>query len=149
MPIFHGTLDTPTGAVVATRFSLIRADAAALRRAGNPVPPPADILALTDTGAEVTCITPGVARRLGAVPTVIALANVPAAGGFGPTVRYELDFALPHPSDPAVPPLDIPILEVLQVDLTGFGCEAVLGRDVLASCVLIYDGTAGAYTLSY
>ena len=39
--------------------------------------------------------------------------------------------------------------EVIEYPLSALGYEAILGRDVLASCVLIYDGTAGTFTLTY
>ncbi len=40
-------------------------------------------------------------------------------------------------------------LEVESLPLAAFGSEAVLGRDILASCVLVYYGTTNAATLAY
>jgi hypothetical protein len=63
------------------------------------------------------------------------------------SARYQASLTIIHPArnaDLVVPDL---ILETLP--LQAFGIEAVIGRDVLASCVLVYDGPAGSATLAY
>lgn len=43
----------------------------------------------------------------------------------------------------------MPDLELTGADLSGTGCEAILGRDVLALCVFTYDGLTDSFTLSH
>lgn len=45
--------------------------------------------------------------------------------------------------------LSIPTLAVVEARLTMQGFDALMGRDVLSKCVLIYDGFAGTFTLSF
>jgi hypothetical protein len=149
MGVVHGTPNVTDGPVLTVRFRLTQGAAALRRRSGNPVPPPAEVVALIDTGAEVTCLDPSVIARLGVSPTIVTLVNAPAAGGVGSTLRYDVDLEVPHPSNPSVTPLEIPELEVLEMQLNSFGVEAILDRDVLASCVLIYDGVGNSFTLTY
>lgn len=41
---------------------------------------------------------------------------------------------------------DLPIFES---DFSGQGIDGLLGRDVLASCLLIYDGPGQSFTLAF
>jgi hypothetical protein len=148
MAVLHGTLTPADGPVLSVRLALTRPEAARRRRTGQTVAPPVDVTAIIDTGAEVTCVDPSVGRRLAATPLAPGLTNLPAAGGVGPSVRYDLQLIIGHSSG-AIRPLDVPDLRVYEVSLTHLGYDAILGRDVLAYCVLIYDGVAGSFTLSY
>jgi hypothetical protein len=38
---------------------------------------------------------------------------------------------------------------VIESDLTGQGIGALIGRDLLAKCLLVYDGQAGVFTLAF
>lgn len=61
--------------------------------------------------------------------------------------RYQAGLAIIHPAGQL--DLIIPDTIVESLPLRSFGIEAVIGRDVLASCVLIYDGPVGSLTVTY
>jgi hypothetical protein len=149
MPIHHGTLTIPDGPVITVRIAPIRQDLARRRRTGQPLPAPQEIVALIDTGAEISCIDPSVANALQLVPKQFGTVNVPAVGGMGYSTFYKVELVVPHPTALASQFLVIPDLDVVEVALTAFGYDAVIGRDVLAYCVLVYDGLAGAFVLTY
>jgi len=50
-----------------------------------------------------------------------------------------------HPKD-SMMLLTVP---VIATELTSQGISALIGRDVLASCLLIYDGISGTFTLAF
>ncbi|MBA4062145.1 MAG: hypothetical protein C0501_00235 [Isosphaera sp.] len=72
---------------------------------------------------------------------------VPAFGGAAVGTRHQAGLAVVHPA--GRPDLVIPDIIVQALPLLSFGIEAVVGRDVLAGCVLVYDGPAGSATLAY
>jgi hypothetical protein len=148
MAVLHGTLTPADGPVLSVRFALTRPEAARRRRIGQTVALPVDVTAIIDTGAEMTCIDPSTSRRLVATPLAPGLTNLPAAGGVGPSLQYDLHLTIGHPSG-TPRPLDIPDLRVYEVPLVHLGYDAILVWDVLAYCVLIYDGIAGTFTLGY
>jgi hypothetical protein len=66
-----------------------------------------------------------------------------------PSFSYEAGLVILHPVKKPPSNLVVPELVVDELPLAQFGIEAVIGRDVLASCVLVYDGPAGSVTLAY
>lgn len=149
MPVVSGLLDVADGAFVTIRIAPTRPDVARRRRTGQPIPPPEQVLALIDTGAEMSEIDRPVATRLGLLPKRYGSANVPAMGGINLGAYYEVELTIPHPTAFPAQFLVLPDLEMFELDLSPFGIDAILGRDVLAYCVLIYDGLSGTFTLSY
>ncbi len=102
-------------------------------------------LALIDTGATRSCVDSQVISTLGVNPigiTVLGTARgrsqhhlYPAKFSF-PAIRFEVEFG-----------------SVVGVDLTGQGAGktrivALIGRDVLSRCILIYHGTKGSFSLA-
>ena len=70
-------------------------------------------------------------------------------GGALPNFSYEAGLVVLHPSNKRTLNLVVQQLVVEELPLAGLGYDAIIGRDVLASCVLIYDGPAGSVTLAY
>jgi hypothetical protein len=150
MPILKAPTDPKDGVRVTVRIGLTGPDTARRRRQGLAIPQPVVTEALLDTGAECTFVVPRVVTQLGLLWRTPGLVGAPAAGGFGGTVSYEAGVAIVHPSGDPKLDLVFPALTIQEVtQLAGFGVDVVLGRDVLASCVLVYDGPAGAATLAY
>jgi hypothetical protein len=126
------------------------------RRAHQPIPQPISVLALLDTGAERTCVDPTVVTRLGLPFSGTGLMGAPGVG-VGPAVlggsilgaSYEAGLVILHPV--TKPPSNLVVHELVvdELPLANFGIEAVIGRDVLALCILVYDGPAGSVTLAY
>lgn len=155
MPILTIQQGVRTGLRVQVRVTVGRAELFALRAAGRPLPPPVLVTAPIDTGVERSCIDPAVATRAALPVFAFGLAAtsgasfpfVPALGGSTANTIHQAGFAVLHPvrnSD-----LVVPELIVGTLPLRAFGIEAVIGRDVLASCVLVYDGPSASATLAY
>lgn len=70
-------------------------------------------------------------------------------GGALANFSYEAGLTILHPSNTRAKNLDVQQLIVEELPLAGLGYDAIIGRDVLASCVLVYDGPAGSVTLAY
>lgn len=120
---------------------------AALRQAGQPVPAPQIARALIDTGASITAIDPAVLTALSLSPTGQTTIHTPSTtvGQPHPCSTYDIHFTLSHPALSFY----ISALPVIQSSLHHQGIQALIGRDVLANCLFIYDGRAGLYILGF
>jgi len=140
------------GPLVEVHFGLPAAKVHALRRAGRVVPSPVIVRALIDTGADVSCIDKGILApliALGLKPNRFVFANLPAAGGVNLAGEYALGILIPHPSGDPKSALRFRSQPVIEQPLASLGYQALLGRDALARCLLIYDGPSGTFTLCY
>lgn len=122
----------------------------ALEAASQPVPPVVQVRGLVDTGASCTCVDPSVLKALLLTPTGKATVSTPTTGAT-PETKDQYDIGLLVPGRLAThTPLVIPSLPVVCADLLqAQGFHALIGRDVLASCLLTYDGVSGLFTLAY
>ncbi|HEV3237063.1 MAG TPA: hypothetical protein VGZ25_08750 [Gemmataceae bacterium] len=77
------------------------------------------------------------------------MANAPALGGMHFTSQYAVDWAIAHPSGDVRKSLVCRNSAVLEQPLGPLGYQALLGRDVLSHCLLIYDGPSARFTLGY
>jgi hypothetical protein len=147
MPILKGRLQR-TGALVEGLLGWSAAGAQQQRLLHLPVAPPIQLMALLDTGAEMTCVDAAVIRQLGLPFGGVALANLPAHGGLTFTVLHDASFTILHPSGKSghhFRVLDVSVLE----SLAHLGYQALVGRDVLAKCRLLYDGPKNTFGLKY
>jgi predicted aspartyl protease len=118
----------------------------ALLKAGLPVPNPVQIRALIDTGASCTCIDPSALQSLGLTPTGSTPIHTPSTGGTAQNAdQYDVSVILLHPNLQ----LTIPTVAIIEAELSIQGIQALIGRDVLQGCLLIYDGQAGIFTLAF
>ena len=76
-------------------------------------------------------------------------APVPLFGNVGVNTSHTAGITILHPSGHVGQSLVVPDLIVQALALRPLGFEALIGRDVLASCVLVYDGPVGSVTLAY
>jgi hypothetical protein len=74
---------------------------------------------------------------------------VPAIGGLSLTWQRDAALTILHPSGSAAEDLRITNLVVVELPLLGLGYQALIGRDVLSQCRLLYDGPADRFELSY
>jgi hypothetical protein len=156
MPVLALPLTSRGGILIPALVTISGPNLLHLRRTRQPIPQPVAVNALLDTGAERTCVDPSVVARLSlpvsgsgfsASPGVAT--GPPIFGGANLAFTYEAGLVILHPVTKPPSNLVVPELEVDELPLAAFGVEAVIGRDVLASCVLVYNGPAGSATLAY
>jgi hypothetical protein len=140
----------PANGPVLTAFvgvSLARRDA--LMTAGRPIPAGASIRALIDTGASNSCIDAGVLASLGLTPTSSVTVHTSTTGAEAHTAdQYDVSIIVPGTGSHHAP-LVIPAVPVLSASLTRQGIDALIGRDILRDCILIYNGSLGMFTLAF
>ena len=123
---------------------------AALEQANRPIPPVFSARGLVDTGASCTAIDPSVVTDLELSPTGDMAAITPGTTpGTKPVDVSQYDVGVLIYGINNLNPLVIPVLPVIEVELANQGFQALIGRDILARCVLIYNGSLGQYTLSF
>ena len=105
-------------------------------------------MALIDTGATITSIHADILTGLGIQP--IGIANVGTAGGPQQQSTYPARFTFPGTNLPG-----FELSQVIGCNLTGQMAPGqrpiigLIGRDVLANAVLVYNGSAGMFSLSF
>ena len=150
MPHFTLSL-TQQGAILIAFIGVSAARGSALKEAGVPIPKYLKITAMIDTGATSTCVDHSVFHELGLTPTGSVLVKTPSTG-LQPVPADQYDVALFVPSsDASHIPLSIMTLPVICCNdfLLSQGFHALIGRDVLSHCVLVYNGGENTFTLAY
>jgi hypothetical protein len=149
MPPFAGFIQHQ-GIILNGILGLGATDVRAARQAGRPVPPAIPINLLVDTGADVTFIdSPTLNQIVQGIPFVrLDFANTPGVP-FGLTPVYAVGLTLFHPSGQALHNLLLGTQEVFEGAFALNNIHGVLGRDILARFLLVYDGPSGAYSLSW
>jgi predicted aspartyl protease len=107
----------------------------------QPIPTGETGRALVDTGASICAVDEAAALRLGLQP--IGQANI--SGIAGSQIHNVYVAKITFPGTP-IPALD---LKLAGSDLAGQQLLLLIGRDILRSCVLIYNGPLGCYTLAF
>lgn len=150
MPHFTLGLDPQMGGPLLTAVvGVSEPRAAALAAVGQPIPQALPIRGLVDTGASGTCIDPAVLIKLGLTPSGNTLCHTPTTGA-APELKDLYDVSLRIYSDLQQPSLYHATLPVMASDLfAAQGFHALIGRDVLSSCLLTYNGTLRYFTLAF
>lgn len=121
----------------------------ALLGANTAVPPPQVIRALIDTGASISAVDLTVLNALGLQQTGEAEIHTPSTAGVAvktPTYDVKIAILAGRAGDLHF------ISETVQVtgsDLTQFGFAALIGTDILKSCIFHYNGADGLFTIAY
>ncbi|SRR6266571_1447307 len=110
-----------------------------------PIPSPLSGMALIDTGASKSCVHGSMMRELKVSP--ISTATTHTAAGAVTHSLYPAHFTFP------VPKIEIDFTSVVGVDLSGqtiMGKQliALIGRDVLANGLFVYNGHTGSYSIA-
>jgi hypothetical protein len=145
MPILTLQL-VPEGAVVDLAIGVSVPRTSALRNANQPVPSPIQIRALIDTGASITCIEAQALQPLGLTPTGTIPIVTPSTGST-PSIRNQLDVSLTlmHPNLN----FTVPAIGIVECGALSPLFQGLLGRDLLSSCLFVYDGIGGHFSLAF
>ncbi len=127
------------GPVVQVSVTVEQNTGKGLASQGKPVPPPQTGQALIDTGASNSCIDDEVAKKLG-LPVIDQ--------GFMVSATHEKVPCNIYPVLISSPIMNFNIPRAMGAALVSQGLVAIIGRDVLQSCTLFYNGPAGQFTLS-
>jgi hypothetical protein len=148
VPILIGPLQTE-GALVEVRIGWSASAVRQRRAALHPIPPPEQVWALIDSGAESTCLDTDLMQRLGLPLAGFSLANIPASGGQTVASEHDASLTLLHTSGNPQDCLTLPDLMVMALPIGALGYQALIGRDVLARCRFLYDGPRSEFQLEY
>lgn len=111
-----------------------------LKKEGQPIPS-IKILALIDTGASGTAISTKVVQQLHLVARGVTTISTPSTDSH-PTNVYDVDLHLPNN-------VTVYNVQAIEARLTTQNIDCLIGRDVLRHGVLIYNGYATTFTLSF
>jgi hypothetical protein len=103
------------------------------------VPPDRKLIALIDTGASRSCIDDPIANELGLIARDVVQVQTPS--GSSRQYVYDLGFAMPGLQTTIIP------ITAIGANLTNQPYDALIGRDILKSCTLIYNGWDNSYQL--
>jgi predicted aspartyl protease len=112
---------------------------------GLSVPSPAVVRALIDTGSDLSVVHPQVLQQLGVQPTGSVRIRRPGTGaGFRQAPMCDVQLAI---GDLGLGAIRIPTRVVSVIPSTPT-VLALIGRDLLKSCTVFYNGPRGELTLS-
>lgn len=136
----------PHGPIIEFMVGLSLPRSMALKEAGLDAPNPISLRGLIDTGASVTCIDPEALLPLSLVPTGTMPIVTPSTGNTPHLCnQYDVGIMIYHP-EKQIFVFNMPIIESR---LRSFGYDALVGRDVLEKCLLVYNGADATCTLSF
>ena len=114
------------------------------------VPERVSALALIDTGASISLIFSRYFPQTGAAPHRRKLTTLTASSGQKPHScnEYDVSITLRHPE--AGIELLFPYVAVAEMVFHSLEpYRVVIGRDLLADCLLVYDGQNGTFTFAF
>ena len=120
----------------------------ALTAAGQPTPPPQRIAALLDTGASISAVNPTILEALGLTATGKAEIHTPSTQGVPIlTDTYDVSIGIFAGRDGDSHFISDTI-QVTACILTN-GVQALIGTDILKSCILTLNGADDCFTLAW
>jgi hypothetical protein len=146
MPVLNYQI-SPNGPIVRIVVALSGPRQQALQLAKMSVPQPFIGSALLDTGASCTCIDPSIVQHLGLDPTGTGNMLTPSTAGV-PSVCNQYDVAIGIVMDPAVHVASWTI-PVFESQLSCQGIYALIGRDILAGGLFVFNGRSRTFSLAF
>ena len=123
--------------------------ATSLKNQGVPVPSSVLVKGLVDTGASHTAVDSALLAGLNISAKRLALVITPTTGAT-PVKAHTFDVSLYIPlGTPGAAPWGKAAWEVTRQDLNHQGFDVLIGRDLLAEALLVYDGKHAVFTLGF
>lgn len=120
----------------------------ALIKVNKPVPKPQLATALVDTGASISAVDPSLIAALSLVPTGTTQIHSPTTGSEATTrFMYDVSVFLYDQVSNHILEQAIPVTESVLKQPQGF--DMLLGCDVLADCLFVFDGRAKQFILAF
>lgn len=142
-------MDPTGGPIVNALVGVSHSDREAFLATSQPVPAPISIRALIDTGASHTCVDPAVLEALQLSPIETVSMRTASSGAVShSTQKYQISLVVPGAMQHEVP-LTISTTTVIATELGRSGFQALIGRDVLNDCMLVYNGSYGQFSLAF
>lgn len=124
----------------------------ALTVAGQIFPPPLRASALVDTGASCTCIDLTILQQLG-IPTTGTTSVLTPSTGQTPHTANQYDVSIRIVFGDSGSPFKVLFgahtMPVVDADLRPQGILALIGRDILTTGMLQYNGETRLFTLAF
>jgi hypothetical protein len=114
----------------------------AMAKKGKAVPRPVKAVAMVDTGASGTVVTPGLVKQLGLAPVGASRMSTPSTTDAVDVAVYDVGLAFPNG-------VSIASVQAIEAPLGGQPIQCLIGRDVLKHGVLTYIGYINQFTLSF
>jgi predicted aspartyl protease len=110
---------------------------------GRPVASPRPVTAVIDTGAQSTVLKPELVAKLDLRPVGVAPISTPSTSSIPLACdRYHINLYF---ADDFV----VENIFAVEAPMGGVRYDCLIGRDVLRLAILIYDGRANKFTLTF
>ena len=139
---------SPQGMVVQAAVLVSAGRRQALIDAGQVVPQPQRISALLDTGASISAVDPNVLAALGLTATGKAEIHTPSTQGV-PVLYDTYDVCIGILAARAGDTHFVSDTIQVAASILSGGMQALIGTDVLAKCILTYNGAYSCFTLAW
>jgi len=147
MPSINLQIQKPAGPLIQVFIGVSTPRSDALKAAGLPVPSAVVGTFLIDTGASCTCIDPTLINKLGIPASGSCPISTPSTQGTPHQCNlYDVMMFVPNADGGGH---FIEAMPVVETSLISQGIEGLIGRDVLDTCLLVYNGVTGHYSISY
>lgn len=147
MPHFSLT-QSPVGPLIHVYIGVSAPRLLALQKAGQEIPNAPLVKALVDTGASHCVVDSTIPALLGLSPRRIAQTITPSTGAV-PHKCLTYDVSIHVPLGAATALFSKTAWEVTSLELKHQGFEMILGRDIMADGLLVYDGKTGIFTMAF
>ncbi|NQU19863.1 MAG: hypothetical protein HQ567_01165 [Candidatus Nealsonbacteria bacterium] len=147
MPFVTASI-SPEGAFFQIALAVSGPRSRVMEAAKEDVPPPVVTRGMVDTGASGTAVDTSIIKQLGLTPTGMVSMHTPSTKGTPEQVN-QFDVAiLILMEDQHIHVADL-VLPVIETELLHQGFGVLIGRDVLAKALLIYDGRNQRLTAAF
>ena len=118
----------------------------ALQEANLPVPQGVILRCLIDTGASGTCLDATAIAPLGLTPTGTTLISTPSTGAIPHQCNtFDVGVVFAHPVNNRI----FGVVPIVATDFSAQRIDGLLGRDILSSCLFVYDGAANLFSIAF